>query len=191
MVINVTYSNKSEKFYDHFIIEEFSNPEEIVELNISYNKLISIPESIGNLVNLRILYCHSNELISLPESIGNLVNLKNLDLSRNKLISLPESIGNLVALRYLNIYWNDLIELPQSIIKLRNLRYLNIDTNHITERPINIQRFIDRIQNKQSINFRVYNDGQNVHSSDVNNSVKSSITEILKEKSLYNFLEYI
>ena len=40
------------------------------------SKLTSLPESIGNLTNLKYLYLKNNELTSLPESIGNLSNLE-------------------------------------------------------------------------------------------------------------------
>merc|ERR1712217_983151 len=36
-------------------------------------------------------------LVSLPESVGQLVALKTLHLSRNQLVSLPESVGQLVG----------------------------------------------------------------------------------------------
>ncbi len=46
---------------------------------------------------------HKNKLTSLPDSFGNLVNLKKLDLRYNELTSLPESFGNLVNLEELNL----------------------------------------------------------------------------------------
>uniref|UniRef100_UPI0037C10998 DUF6745 domain-containing protein n=1 Tax=Chamaesiphon sp. VAR_69_metabat_338 TaxID=2964704 RepID=UPI0037C10998 len=43
-------------------------------------------------------------LTSLPESIGNLINLTHLNLEGNLLTRLPESIGNLVNLTHLSTY---------------------------------------------------------------------------------------
>ncbi|MHA1342068.1 MAG: leucine-rich repeat domain-containing protein, partial [Promethearchaeota archaeon] len=63
---------------------------------LSAHKLItSLPETFGNLSNLKELDLNDNELTSLPETFGNLSNLKELNLINNKLASLPESFGNL------------------------------------------------------------------------------------------------
>lgn len=42
-------------------------------------------------------------LTTLPESIGDLTQLKKLDLRYNQLQSLPESIGNLIQLQTLSL----------------------------------------------------------------------------------------
>ncbi len=150
-----------------------------------------LPESIGELKNLEKLNLWCSNIKSFPESIGNCINLKKFFAPCNKLTSLPESIGNLVNLKVLNCHLNKLTSLPESLLNLRNLEELDFDENPLNELPVNIRKFIDRIQNKQSVNYRVYNDSQNVHNSMVNNSVKSSITEILKEKPLESFLEKV
>ena len=57
-------------------------------LNLNYNQLTSLPESIGNLSNLEYLDLFYNQITSLPESIGDLSSLLYLMLSSNKLTSL-------------------------------------------------------------------------------------------------------
>jgi Leucine-rich repeat (LRR) protein len=59
---------------------------------LSYNKLSSLPDSIGNFINLQELSLSNNKLECLPDSIGNLINLQYLYLEHNKLESLPTSI---------------------------------------------------------------------------------------------------
>ena len=71
----------------------------------------TIPESIGNLVNLTYLHLGNNYEITgpIPESIGNLVNLKVLMLAENKLTgTIPDAIKNLTQLEYFDIYQNRL-----------------------------------------------------------------------------------
>jgi len=50
------------------------------KLVISRNRIQKIPNTIGNLINLKWLDLSRNPLVELPPSIGQLKNLKNLHL---------------------------------------------------------------------------------------------------------------
>ena len=84
----------------------------VYHLQLSANGLNgTIPESIGNLVNLTYLHLGHNYEITgpIPESIGNLVNLKVLMLAENKLTgTIPETIMNIAQLDDFAIYQNRL-----------------------------------------------------------------------------------
>jgi leucine-rich repeat protein SHOC2 len=107
-------------------------------LYLSHNQLTSLPESIGNLSNLTWLKLGKNKLTSLPESIGSLSNLTNLYLENNQLTRLPESIGNLSNLTELDLTGNQLTSLPESIGKLSNLTELNLSNHQLTTLPESI-----------------------------------------------------
>jgi hypothetical protein len=107
----------------------------LVELDLSYNQLTELPDSIGNLSNLQVLSLHLNKLTGLPNTIGNLINLQVLKLGRNKLAGLPDSIGNLVNLQELWLDDNRLTGLPDSIGNLRNLQQLYLHYNQLTHLP--------------------------------------------------------
>ncbi len=91
-----------------------ANNGHVTELNLSYLRLTSLPESFGRLEFLNDLSIHDNDLTTLPESFGDLKSLKYLDLSANHL-SLPNTFGNLQALIVLDFSKNHLTSLPDII----------------------------------------------------------------------------
>ncbi len=123
------------------IPETIGNLTSLKELLIWDNQLESLPESIGNLASLQELNLAINEIESLPESIGNLKSIKTLDLgglkyvSCNVLESLPDSIGNLTSLQSLYLYRNQLKTLPESIGNLQSLKELDLYNNESESLP--------------------------------------------------------
>ena len=104
-------------------------------LGLPYNQIKVIPDSIGNLINLKSLYLPYNQIEVIPESIGNLTNLKNLYLPYNKIEVIPESIGNLTNLQKLALYYNRIGVIPDAIGNLRSLQQLNLMNNQIKVIP--------------------------------------------------------
>ena len=74
---------------------------------------------------MQYLDLENNKLSSLLETIGNLINLKTLNLFNNQLSSLPETIRNLINLQYLNLDYNQLRSLLKSILKFK--KFININ----------------------------------------------------------------
>ena len=81
------------------------------------------------MVSLAELHLEGNLLTNLPDSIGEIRNLKYLNLSRNRLTSLPDSISKLNNLVYLNINSSPLTDLSilQHISTLKTVIFLNIE----------------------------------------------------------------
>jgi len=63
---------------------------------------------MGNLTSLQTLDLSYNKLTTLPESMGNLSSLKKLDLRNNELNKLPKSLKNLRSLNEVNLRHNPL-----------------------------------------------------------------------------------
>ncbi len=132
------------------------------------NELV-IPENIGNLSNLEILYIAGTNISKIPESIGELSNLTNLSIVDTSLKDLPRSIFNLTTLTQLQIAGNEgmdflpfsedlaklqelihldlsansFLSLPESIGKLKKLRSLHADFNKIIDIPPSLWEFVD------------------------------------------------
>jgi len=81
-----------------------------LDFNFYNNQLTSLPENIGNLSSLKILWLGDNQLTSLPESIGNLSSLNRLELNNNQLTTLPDSLCNLPNNCYIIVSNNQLCE---------------------------------------------------------------------------------
>src|ERR1035437_3029729 len=76
--------------------------------NAPGNRLSELPDSIGQLTQLKHLDLSGNDITTLPDSIGNLSNLESLYLDSNRLTDLPPSFGNLSRLYELQLEGNPL-----------------------------------------------------------------------------------
>jgi Leucine-rich repeat (LRR) protein len=119
--------NRLENQNDLELVIENAIEARILELNLSSYTEYIIPKSIGSISNLEELNIYSESLRpiyieELPESIGNLHNLKILYVCDCQLEYLPESIGNLENLEELVLIdLRRLKEIPNSIGNLKKL----------------------------------------------------------------------
>eukprot|EP00094_Tigriopus_californicus_P013550 TCALIF_13108-PA protein Name:"Similar to lrrc57 Leucine-rich repeat-containing protein 57 (Danio rerio)" AED:0.20 eAED:0.20 QI:0/0.66/0.25/0.75/1/1/4/34/281 len=125
-------------------------------LDLSANRLSSLPKSIATFVTLRSLFLNQNRLTSLPDEIGSLQELQILSLSYNLLEGLPESVRNLRFLRELKLAANKFKEFPRQIFDLKNLEILDLSGNQLEEIPEgthNLDRLNDLNCNENAIQF--------------------------------------
>ncbi|NWI50243.1 LRCH3 protein, partial [Calyptomena viridis] len=81
-------------------------------LSKSRNQLSTLPVHLCSLP-LKVLIASNNKLVSIPEEIGQLRQLTELDVSCNEIQTIPPQIGNLESLRDLNVRRNNLVRLPE------------------------------------------------------------------------------
>ncbi|XP_045823030.1 putative disease resistance RPP13-like protein 1 [Trifolium pratense] len=92
-----------------------------------YTNITKLPDTIGNLLQLRYLDLSSTGIESLPDTTCNLYNLQTLILSScERLTELPVHMGNLINLRHLDITDTNIKELPVEIARLENLQTLTV-----------------------------------------------------------------
>lgn len=126
-------------------------------LNMTDNKLSSLPSDFGKLKQLKILFLSDNQFTELPTVLADcpklsMIGFRNnqidkivenslplstrwLILTDNKLRELPNSIGNLTLLQKFMLSGNQLSSLPQTLSKCHNLELLRIAVNNLDEFP--------------------------------------------------------
>ncbi|MDD2385988.1 MAG: C10 family peptidase [Bacteroidales bacterium] len=103
-------------------------------LNISNNQFSSLPDSIGNLINLQQILASNNLIETVPASIANLTALFRLDLSYNKITTIP-GLGEMPALWDLILSNNNINSLSESFTDLSRVSDLYLGNNELEELP--------------------------------------------------------
>lgn len=114
-----------------------SLPDDLFEMNLKvidlyYNELEVIPETIGNFKDLEVLFLAHNKIYSLPESIGQLTKLEEFYAHHNRLSVLPASVSNLQKLKIARVNDNYLVEFPTQFIGMKDLVDLDVSNNQLT-----------------------------------------------------------
>ncbi|KAH1002684.1 hypothetical protein HUJ04_008749 [Dendroctonus ponderosae] len=100
------------------------------QLDLSMSDLDEVPiKEIAALRKIHSLDLSNNRLTSLPSAFASLTFLTKLHLSENGLTELPEDFGSLCKLRYLDLYKNKLERLPLSFSQLVGLKFLDLKDN--------------------------------------------------------------
>ena len=167
---------KCEKIKNLDNLKTFENLKNLKSFVYNFNNLKTL-SGIENLKNLTKLDCSNNEIVSL-NGIQNLVNLKELDCSRNRIMSLNQ-LQNLNNLMNINCSNNQITEIPTFIIKA-GLKF-KYEGNIIE----NIHPLVTRFLNQNiDIIKHVYSDSQSAHNHNIQESVKTSLINLFKDKAV-------
>ena len=141
--VNKNQNKYDKRFYsEQFIMDLYPDKpddkyiyfnKDFTESYLGDNKLTILPDTIGNLSQLKLLWLYNNKLNTLPDTIGNLSQLKELYLGDNNLTTLPDTIGNLSQLNILYLDNNNLTTLPDTIGNLSQLTYLSLYNNRLSK----------------------------------------------------------
>ena len=100
-------------------------------LNLSHNQIQLFPECITRgacAERLRVVDLSSNQITYIPKRIQTMRNLNSLKLNRNSLASIPHSFGSIKELRRLELSNNQLMCLPWSFTQLE-FDFLDVSGN--------------------------------------------------------------
>lgn len=140
-----------------FPLEILDLAESLEILDLSGNRISTLPAEITRLKHLKILFLSDNAFTEFPaelaqcgrlDIIGFKANhmerideralpqgIRWLILTNNRLTKLPSSIGTCVRLQKLMLAGNRLTELPESMIHCKNLELLRIAANRFEKLP--------------------------------------------------------
>jgi hypothetical protein len=137
--------------------EIFDLADSLEVLNLTGNALHQLPDDLGRLKKLRILFCSNNRFTHLPGVLGDCkalsmigfkanqieevspdafpLCLRWLILTDNRICSIPSSLGKCSEMQKLMLAGNRLSELPEEMRALSKLELLRLAANDFTELP--------------------------------------------------------
>ena len=137
--------------------EIFTLADSLEVLNLSGNRLSSLPDDLPRLHKLRILFCSDNAFSEVPAVLGDCAELETvgfkanwihslpatappsklrwLILTDNRLEQLPDEIGNCDRLQKLMLAGNRLRSLPKTLANCKRLELLRIAANRLPALP--------------------------------------------------------
>jgi hypothetical protein len=140
-----------------FPSEIFALSDTLEVLDLGFNALSSLPNDLGRLRRLRVLFCSGNHFERLPPALGDCVALSQigfrgtgmreippealprllrwLTLTDNRIETLPDALGQRPSLRKLMLSGNRLRALPESLADAPALELLRIAANRFDTLP--------------------------------------------------------
>lgn len=182
----------------NMIEDDISNLTNLTKLNLRHNNIYDINESFYNLSQLKWLDLSKNNITDIDYNCCKLYNLNYLNLSSNILLDV-ENILNITSLTLLFLSDNVFNEISDNINKLINLSYIDLSNNleleYLSSNILNIPGIDIEISDtplltlSDSLMRYIYNipingfinDDENVHNSSIQNTMKESIINLLKD----------
>lgn len=125
--------------------DTIGNLTNLKRLNIFYNPIRALPPAVGNLTSLETIRIQNTLLTSLPSTLANNYNLVDISLQGNKISHLPDIFDSMQKLQTLNLAHNNLTSLPPSISNLSQLILLDLTGNKLTSVPQNLPPILEVI----------------------------------------------
>jgi Protein kinase domain/Leucine rich repeat len=117
--------------------EIFDLADSLEILNLSGNKLSSLPDDLPRLHKLRIIFCSDNLFTELPAVLGRCQNLTMIGFKANQISSVPDA-ALAPTLRWLILTDNHLQSLPSSIGQCTQMQKLMLAGNQLSDLPVEL-----------------------------------------------------
>lgn len=103
-------------------------------LNLSGNKLTTLPADLGRLHRLQVIFCSDNQFSTLPAVLGDCPALQMVGFKANKISTVPAAALP-PALRWLILTDNELTSLPAEVGQCQHLQKLMLAGNQLRHLP--------------------------------------------------------
>jgi hypothetical protein len=100
---------------------------------------------------------YKRNLASLPENIGQLTALRVLYIDNNKIENLPDSLGELKSLQRILMQWNEITSLPNTIVNLNNLGFIRLDNKIKPNISPAVAKWLEKLEKKLGPNLFLWN----------------------------------
>ena len=130
----------------------------LTELNLSGNKLVTLPIQIGAMKSLTTLNLSENNIFRLPYSIREMNSLTTLDLSKNNFSELGDDLQYARKVAHLDLSKNLFRDIPVSLVHMLELRSLNMSFNMLFHMAVTPKYLTQEDMWIKSINFRTGDD---------------------------------
>lgn len=115
--------------------DALKNPDEVLVLDLSKQKMDELSPEIGKFKNLKLLNLSNNHLKLLPKEIEKLKSIEFLILDYNQFTFLPKEVYGLASLKELHAGFNQISDFHYNFNKLSNLTILGLTNNQLEEIP--------------------------------------------------------
>ncbi|ESN94677.1 hypothetical protein HELRODRAFT_107921 [Helobdella robusta] len=107
------------------------------ELDLCFNKMTSVCDTLCQLDRLVFLNFSSNQLTSLPGSLKNLLHLREINLNMNRFTVFPACLYNVKSIEIIMLSDNKIekIQVEDGLISLPRLSVLDLQNNNISSVP--------------------------------------------------------
>jgi Leucine-rich repeat (LRR) protein len=109
-------------------------------VDLSNKGLSGIPDYVLNDPSIELLDLSRNKIKTLPHGLYKMKGLRALILEENPVTSLPDDLSQLTALQYLNLNYSKFSELPVGIYTIPNLTELTLFLSKIQRVPKGLSR---------------------------------------------------
>ncbi len=153
LCLSIKGVSQTNKLFESIAETKTVSPDSVYRLDLSKQKLETVPKEVFKFKNLRELYLNKNKLSQLPHQFKNLKHLKVLDLSKNKFQVFPTQLCSVTSIKQLFLGRNNIQYIPECIGQLVNLEILDLWLNPIDGLP----RSISKLKKLKVIDLRGVN----------------------------------
>ncbi|KAG9284485.1 hypothetical protein G9A89_014089 [Geosiphon pyriformis] len=138
-IVNITTNSFKEIQLSQNHLTQFSlsgTSRTLTHLSLTLSKLTTLPDPLfEHLLSLERLDLCYNQLVSIPNTISALQQLTHFNCTNNLLTELPQEIGRLTSLRSLDVHNNNISTLPKELWLCQNLVTINASSNLLEHFP--------------------------------------------------------